>query len=163
LDVFAEAGGMPPLRAKSEALTGYLDYLLRAECGDRIAVLTPPEPRRRGCQLSLGVRSDRLPGRELHPRLEAAGGACGWRHRGGLNRCLLDVAEAAGVTIHFQQNCRDVDLDRRTLSLLDEATGRLHAVPFERALGTDGSASRVREAVLRATGGHAREELLDHG
>jgi kynureninase len=79
LDVFAEAGYMPPLRARSERLTAYLAELLRVECGDHIAILTPAEPARRGCQLSLSVRSDRLPGRELYRQLEAAGVACDWR------------------------------------------------------------------------------------
>ena len=37
------------------------------------------EPERRGCQLSLSVRSDRFPGREVYRRLEAAGVACDWR------------------------------------------------------------------------------------
>jgi kynureninase len=79
LDVFAEAGGMPPLRAKSETLTAYLEYLLHTICGHHITILTPAEPARRGCQLSLSVRSDRIPGRELYRRLEAAGVACDWR------------------------------------------------------------------------------------
>jgi kynureninase len=79
LDVFAEAGYMPPLRAKSERLTAYLAELLRAECGDHVTTLTPTDPARRGCQLSLSVRSDRLPGRDLHRQLEAAGVACDWR------------------------------------------------------------------------------------
>jgi kynureninase len=79
LDVFAEAGFMPPLRAKSETLTAYLEYLLHARCGDHIAILTPGEPARRGCQLSLCARSDRLPGQEMFRRLQAAGVACDWR------------------------------------------------------------------------------------
>jgi kynurenine 3-monooxygenase len=83
--------------------------------------------------------------------------------RGGLNQILLDRAEAEGATIHFQQNCRDVHFDTQTLSLRDESTGTLHEVPFERVLGTDGSASEVREAILRVTGGHAVDEPLDHG
>jgi kynurenine 3-monooxygenase len=83
--------------------------------------------------------------------------------RGGLNRLLLDQAEAEGVVIHFQQNCRDVDFDRQTLNLLDEATGDVHDVGFERVLGTDGSASRVRDAILRATGGRVSDESLGHG
>ncbi len=79
LDVFAAAGCMPPLRAKSEKLTAYLEYLLHAESGQHVAILTPREPARRGCQLSLSVRSDRLSGREVFQRLEAAGVACDWR------------------------------------------------------------------------------------
>jgi kynureninase len=79
LDVFMEAGGMKALRVKSEKLTGYLEWLLKAECGDHVTVLTPSDPTRRGCQLSLSVRSNQLAGKEVHQRLEAAGVACDWR------------------------------------------------------------------------------------
>ena len=76
LDVFTEAGGMPALRAKSEKLTGYLEFLLRAECGNHIDIITPNDPARRGCQLSLNLRSA---GKAVHQQLEAAGVACDWR------------------------------------------------------------------------------------
>lgn len=79
LDVFLEAGGMTPLRQKSERLTGYLEALLREECGDQVSIITPQEAARRGCQLSISVRSERFSGREVHRRLEATGVACDWR------------------------------------------------------------------------------------
>ncbi len=79
LDVFTQAGGMPVLRVKSEKLTGYLEYLLHAECGDHIAIITPTDPAQRGCQLSLTIRSDQYLGKEVHQRLESAGIACDWR------------------------------------------------------------------------------------
>jgi kynureninase len=79
LDVFMEAGGMQVLRTKSERLTGYLEWLLKAQCGKQICILTPNDPAQRGCQLSLNVTSDRLSGKEIHQRLEAAGVACDWR------------------------------------------------------------------------------------
>jgi kynureninase len=47
------AAGMPALRAKSERLTGWLEYLLQRHGGARLQVITPPQ---RGCQLSLRVR-----------------------------------------------------------------------------------------------------------
>jgi kynurenine 3-monooxygenase len=83
--------------------------------------------------------------------------------RGGLNERLLDLAEAAGVNIRFRCNCQDASFDHRTLRLLDEAAGSVHDVPFERVIGTDGSASQVRDAILRVTGGQAQEEPLGHG
>jgi kynureninase len=78
LDVFLEAGGMEPLRAKSVRLTGYLEWLLRREVGDDVEILTPGDPERRGCQLSFRVRS-KSPGREVLERLESAGVTCDWR------------------------------------------------------------------------------------
>ncbi len=79
LEVFAEAGGMAPLRQKSVALTGYLDGLLRERLGSQIEIVTPSDPDERGCQLSIRVRGGRLHGKELLSRIEAAGVACDFR------------------------------------------------------------------------------------
>ena len=55
LELF-DAVGMPELRARSLRLTGYLESLLDVVTDERRAhVLTPREPERRGCQLSLSV------------------------------------------------------------------------------------------------------------
>ena len=78
LDVFMEAGGMEPLREKSLRLTGYLEWLLEREVGDAVEILTPADPNRRGCQLSLRVAS-KGSGRAVFERLEASGVACDWR------------------------------------------------------------------------------------
>lgn len=79
LDLFREAGGMSALRKKSELLTGYLEYLLKLECGDRVQIITPHDANHRGCQLSLSICSDQYSGKEVHQRLEQAGVACDWR------------------------------------------------------------------------------------
>jgi kynureninase len=52
------AAGMPALRTKSVALTGYLERALRQLCGAQLQVLTPAEPQQRGCQLSLRIAGD---------------------------------------------------------------------------------------------------------
>jgi kynureninase len=80
LEVFAEAGGMGPLRAKSERQVRYLDRLLAEVVGDRIEVVNPPELHRRGCQFALRVTDPARPGQEVHEALEGAGVACDWRH-----------------------------------------------------------------------------------
>lgn len=79
LDVFMQAGGIQPLRKKSEQLTGYLRYLLDAEVSEFIRVITPENPQERGCQLSLCCDAKHLTGRELFGRLEAAGITADWR------------------------------------------------------------------------------------
>ncbi|KAI0636839.1 kynureninase [Trametes polyzona] len=87
LEVFAAAGGMRAVRARSEHLTGHLDALLRrsrfyapperafdGSAGLAVTVITPADPAERGAQLSLVF----LPtGRGVMPRvlkgLEARG------------------------------------------------------------------------------------------
>ncbi|QNF31547.1 kynureninase [Adhaeribacter swui] len=77
LDIFDEAG-MPALRAKSEQLTGYLEFLIK-ELGlpnSKLQIITPTEPAARGCQLSLLVHQN---GRALFEKLTAAGVILDWR------------------------------------------------------------------------------------
>jgi kynureninase len=68
--------GMTALRAKSEALTGYLQYLLDRLPSDRFEVITPRDPVQCGCQLSILVRQRP---RELLPALEKEGVVCDFR------------------------------------------------------------------------------------
>lgn len=56
LEIF-DGAGMSNLRAKSEKLTGYLEYLLSEIADERISVITPNDPKQRGCQLSIRVRN----------------------------------------------------------------------------------------------------------
>jgi kynureninase len=77
LELFQEAGGMAPLRAKSERLTAYLAALLDRELSEQIEVLTPADPARRGCQLSLRLKTGG--GRRVFGRITAAGITCDWR------------------------------------------------------------------------------------
>jgi kynureninase len=52
LDIFDKAG-MQALRAKSKQLTGYLYFLLKKVDNLSFQIITPEDPERRGCQLSL--------------------------------------------------------------------------------------------------------------
>jgi kynureninase len=67
---------MPALRAKSERLTGYLESLLDRLPPGRFEVVTPRDPARRGCMLSIIVH-DRP--RELVKDLESRGIVCDFR------------------------------------------------------------------------------------
>jgi kynureninase len=49
--------GMPRLRAKSECLTGYLEYLLKKISAGPFQIITPPRPAERGNQLSIKVHN----------------------------------------------------------------------------------------------------------
>lgn len=70
LAIFDEAGGMGPLREKSEKLTGYLEFLLEQAGKSRFTVITPRESGRRGCQLSILAHQNP---KELHKKLDASG------------------------------------------------------------------------------------------
>src|SRR5881392_1138484 len=77
LAMFDQAGGMEPLRAKSIKLTGYLQFLLESNHGDkRFTVITPGEMDARGCQLSILVHEHP---KELFRKLQAAGVKCDFR------------------------------------------------------------------------------------
>jgi kynureninase len=108
LDVFMEAGGMEPLREKSLRLTGYLEWLLAREAGDWVEVLTPKDPRQRGCQLSLRVKSS-VPGRTVLEKLERAGVTCDWREP--------DVIRVAPVPLYnrYEEVFRFVEILRSSL------------------------------------------------
>jgi kynureninase len=75
MDIFSEAG-LDRLRAKSVALTGYLEFLLHQQSSPRFSIVTPRDEERRGAQLSI-----RLPGagRKLCDRLAASGVIGDWR------------------------------------------------------------------------------------
>ncbi len=78
LEIFHRAG-MPRLRAKSLALTAYLEALIRARLARVLSIATPAEPERRGCQLSLRVEGPRDSGRALFEHLTRDGIVCDWR------------------------------------------------------------------------------------
>lgn len=61
-----DKAGMDRLRAKSIALTGYLEYLLHQLPNLRFEIITPTDPRERGAQLSLFFRDK---GREIHDKM----------------------------------------------------------------------------------------------
>ena len=77
--VFEDAGGIQALRSASLALTGHLAHRLGRELGDDIDIITPLEPHRRGCQLSLRLHAGETAGRRLFERLQAHGVTCDWR------------------------------------------------------------------------------------
>ena len=108
LDVFTEAAGMEPLREKSVRLTGYLEWLLRRDLAEPVEILTPADPHRRGCQLSLRVRSS-VPGREVFERLEASGVTCDWREP--------DVIRVAPVPLYnrYEEVWRFVEILKEAL------------------------------------------------
>jgi kynureninase len=78
LEIFHRAG-IDKLRSKSVALTGYFENLIQTQLSGVLETVTPREPERRGCQLSLRVRGPRDAGRSLFAHLTENGIIVDWR------------------------------------------------------------------------------------
>ncbi len=104
LEVFDEAGGMAPLRAKSEEMVTYLDFLLDAHLAGRVQSITPRRLEERGCQLSLRITADEVDGQAVFDRLQKADVECDWRYP--------DVIRVAPVPLYnsFEDIHRFVEL-----------------------------------------------------
>ena len=76
LEIFSEAG-LPQLVDKSQRLTGYLEWLIKRRCGDRIGVITPADAR--GCQLSLVVTDKDVEPRQVFRKLTELNVIGDWR------------------------------------------------------------------------------------
>ena len=79
LELFDKAGGMTALRGKSLKLTGLLEALILTRLADTLQIVTPRQPERSGCQLSLRVSGGRERGRELFEYLASVGVLGDWR------------------------------------------------------------------------------------
>ncbi|MEO8460306.1 MAG: NAD(P)/FAD-dependent oxidoreductase [Dokdonella sp.] len=83
-------------------------------------------------------------------------------NRGALNGVLLDAAEAAGATIHFDWRLDSVDWSSSTLSFRSENNDAcLHVAPI--MIGSDGAGSAVRQAMASEIDLNERFDVLDHG
>jgi kynureninase len=78
LELFEQAG-MANLRAKSIALTGWLEFLLHQSGNIRFEIITPEAPERRGAQLSLYFKEKSL---EIHGKLVESGIVADYREPG---------------------------------------------------------------------------------
>jgi kynureninase len=103
LELFARAGPKR-LRRKSERLTGYLEWLLTTELGDRARILTPRDPARRGCHLAVQFDPPPRKAQTFTARLRAAGVVADWRQPNVLRlapvplyTCYRDVYDAVAA------------------------------------------------------------------
>ena len=107
LDVFQRAGGMAPLRRKSELLIAHLDRRLGEVLAGRVENLAPKELAERGCQSALRIVAG--DGRRVFEALEEARVWCDWREP--------DAIRAAPVPLYNSFAAID-----RLVDVLDEAT-----------------------------------------
>lgn len=106
LDIFHEVG-IKKLREKSEKLTGYFEFLLKQLGEGTVKIITPKNPKDRGCQLSIQVlNADKM----LHHKLTEAGVISDWREP--------DVIRCAPVPLYnsFQDVYNMVEKLKKTLS-----------------------------------------------
>lgn len=82
--------------------------------------------------------------------------------RPGLNRILLDAAEAAGVELNFRQSSVDADFRTHHVLMRDEAAGTTWELPMERVIAADGAGSPIRHALVQGLRADASEDLLAH-
>jgi kynureninase len=75
LDLFDEVG-MDALRQKSEKLTAYFEVLINTIGSDDIKIITPKNPKERGCQLSIQLKNAN---KSLHKKLTENNIITDWR------------------------------------------------------------------------------------
>jgi kynurenine 3-monooxygenase len=85
--------------------------------------------------------------------------------RAELNIALLNAAESAGVTICFNQRCTGYDMHGGTvrLHMHDEETDSQSVVEAELAIGADGSASAIRQDMVKSTRFNFCQDYLNYG
>ncbi|PZM85924.1 MAG: kynurenine 3-monooxygenase [Candidatus Melainabacteria bacterium] len=84
--------------------------------------------------------------------------------RGELNKTLMTAAEKAGaVTIKFNQRVTNIDLDTNTLTIQNEEDKTQYDETFDLIIGTDGSASQIRETMTKKAGYPCKQDYLNYG
>jgi kynureninase len=78
LEIFQRAG-MPALRKKSIALTGFMRRLIEQRLPQLVEIITPSAAQQRGCQLSLRIARPAAEAKRCQQRLNAAGVVGDWR------------------------------------------------------------------------------------
>jgi kynurenine 3-monooxygenase len=81
--------------------------------------------------------------------------------RGGLNKLLIEKAEAAGVTVHFDHKCIGVDHEHSVVSL--EHNGKQLEIEADVIIGTDGAYSAIRQAFQKTDRFNFNQQFIDHG
>jgi kynureninase len=115
LDLFRQAG-MQRLRRKSVALTGWLADGIGQHLAHVLQILSPTDPARRGCQLSLRVRAGRDAGHRLFTQLERSGITADWREP--------DIIRVAPVPLYNRyDDCARLLIETAQWAAGNEGTG----------------------------------------
>jgi kynurenine 3-monooxygenase len=83
--------------------------------------------------------------------------------RAELNIALMNAAEEQGARIHFSQRCIGCDLKTGAIHLRNEDTGEETTRGVEVVIGCDGSASSIRNEMLKLNRFNFSQQYLDYG
>lgn len=84
--------------------------------------------------------------------------------RAELNKTLISAAEKTErVRLHFNKRALQADLDAKILRLKNEQTGATEHVHASLVIGTDGSASAIRNGLCQEAAFACQESFLDYG
>lgn len=83
--------------------------------------------------------------------------------RAELNMALMNAAEVQGVRIFFHQRCTGMDLKNGRLYLHDEQNGEDKTIESEVVIACDGSASAIRNEMLRLSRFNFSQAYLNYG
>jgi kynurenine 3-monooxygenase len=83
--------------------------------------------------------------------------------RAELNKTLMDETERHGVEIHFNQRSTGINFESGELHLRGETTGAESNVATKTVIGTDGSASALRNDMMKVGRFNLSQQYLEHG
>ncbi|MBK7388753.1 MAG: FAD-dependent monooxygenase [Bacteroidia bacterium] len=83
--------------------------------------------------------------------------------RGGLNCVLMDESEKSGATIHYNERCTHVDLDKNIASFENVVTGNKQTLSADLIISSDGAYSAGRLSLLFTDRFNYSQLYLEHG
>lgn len=111
LEIFDDAG-MNALRKKSILLTGFLEFLLNSipESKNYFTIITPPDPKQRGCQLSLLMKKI---GKKVFDKITKAGIIADWREPDVIRVAPVPLYNSFEDVFRFAEILTDALLHKR--------------------------------------------------
>jgi kynurenine 3-monooxygenase len=83
--------------------------------------------------------------------------------RAELNISLMNAAEERGVKISFQQRCTGTNFKTGSIEVRDQRSGEVRTLEADLVIGCDGSASAIRNEMLKLSRFNFLQEYLDYG
>ncbi len=103
LNIFEQAG-IENLRKKSIQLTAFTEFLfnekMKANEHVKVEIITPSNPKERGCQLSLRVKEN---GKQIHNKISAQNFICDWREPDVIRIAPVPLYNTYRDVFHFTE------------------------------------------------------------